>query len=64
MESNEDIIKTIPIGQSTLTLIGTAHVSKQSVELVEEHIQSGKYDCIAVELCQPRFENLTEYPGG
>jgi pheromone shutdown-related protein TraB len=60
VESNEEIIKIIPIGQSTLTLIGTAHVSKKSVELVEEHIESGKYDCVAVELCQPRFENLTK----
>jgi len=60
VESNEEIIKTIQIGPSTLTLIGTAHVSKQSVQLVEEHIQSGKYDCVAVELCQPRFENLTK----
>lgn len=60
MESNEEIIKTIQIGQSTLTLMGTAHVSKQSVQLVEEHIQSGKYDCVAVELCQPRLENLTK----
>ena len=60
MESNEEIIKTIQIGQSTLTLIGTAHVSKHSVQLVEEYIQSDKYDCVAVELCQPRFENLTK----
>ena len=60
VESNEEIIKTIQIGQSTLTLMGTAHVSKQSVQLVEEHIQSGKYDCVAVELCQPRLENLTK----
>ena len=60
VESNEEIIKIIPIGQSTLTLIGTAHVSKQSVLLVEEYIQSGEYDCVAVELCQPRFENLTK----
>jgi len=59
VESNEEIIKTIPIGPSTLTLIGTAHVSRQSVQLVEEYIQSGKYDCVAVELCQSRFENLT-----
>jgi len=60
VEANEEIIKTIAIGSATLTLIGTAHVSKQSVQLVEEQIESGKYDCVAVELCQPRFENLTK----
>ena len=58
MASNQEVVKTIQVGDATITLVGTAHVSKQSVELVEEHIESGKYDCIAVELCQPRFENL------
>lgn len=59
MDANEEIIKTVKIGNSTLTLVGTAHVSRQSVKLVEDQIGSGKYDCIAVELCQPRFENLS-----
>ncbi len=58
MEENQEIIKTIQVGSSTITLIGTAHVSKHSVKLVEEQIESGKYDCVAVELCQPRHENL------
>ena len=58
MESNEEIIKTLQIGDSTITLVGTAHVSKQSVELVEKEILSEKYDCVAVELCEPRLENL------
>ncbi|MFQ5451415.1 MAG: TraB/GumN family protein [Nitrospinaceae bacterium] len=58
MDSNEEIIKTIHLKDSVITLIGTAHVSRQSVQLVEDQIQSGKYDCVAVELCQPRFENL------
>lgn len=55
---NEDIIKVIEFGGSTITLIGTAHVSKKSVELIEEKINSGQYDCIAVELCRSRHENM------
>ena len=58
MASNEDIIKNFQVGDTAITLVGTAHVSKQSVELVEEQILSGKYDCVAVELCAPRMENL------
>jgi pheromone shutdown-related protein TraB len=58
VETQDDVIKTVQVGDATLTLIGTAHVSKQSVELVEERIQSGDYDCVAVELCPPRLENL------
>ena len=59
MEDQEDIVKTIQLNNSEVTLIGTAHVSQLSVEMVEEHIATGEYDCIAVELCNPRLENIT-----
>ena len=59
--SNEDIIKIIQHNVSSITLVGTAHVSHKSVELVEEKIQSGEYDCVAVELCPPRYENMTNH---
>ena len=59
MEKQKDIVKTIQINNSEVTLIGTAHVSQLSVEMVEEYIFSGDYDCIAVELCPPRLENIT-----
>ena len=59
MEQPDDIVKIIRLGNAEVTLIGTAHVSQLSVEMVEEHINSGDYDCIAVELCPPRLENLT-----
>ena len=58
MESTEDIIKTIQHNGSTITLVGTAHVSHKSVELVEEKIRTGDYDCVAVELCPARHKNL------
>lgn len=59
LENQEDIVKTFQLNNSEVTLIGTAHVSQLSVEMVEEHINSGDYDCIAVELCAPRLENIT-----
>ena len=59
METQEDIIKTIQLNNSEITLIGTAHVSHLSVEKVEEKIATGDYDCVAVELCSPRLENIT-----
>ena len=59
MEKQEDVIKIVKLGGSEVTLMGTAHVSQLSVQMVEEHIQSGGYDCVAVELCSPRLENLT-----
>jgi len=59
LETQEDIIKTIQLNNSEITLIGTAHVSQLSVEMVEEKIATGDYDCVAVELCAPRLENIT-----
>ena len=38
LETQEDIIKTIQLNNSEITLIGTAHVSQLSVEMVEEKI--------------------------
>ena len=41
-------------------LVGTAHVSKQSAELVTNIINEVKPDSVAVELCQPRYQSLTD----
>ena len=45
---NEDII-----------LVGTAHISKDSVKEVEKAIEKYKPDIVAVELCKKRYEALT-----
>ena len=42
------------------TLLGTAHVSKASVDAVHAAIGSGAYDTIAVELDAPRLASLTD----
>ena len=55
---NEDIMNKVQLGEASITFLGTAHVSKESVALVEEKIMSGEYDCVAVELCPARYENL------
>ena len=59
MEKQEDVIKIAHFGDTEVTLMGTAHVSQLSVDMVEEHIKNGDYDCVAVELCPPRLENIT-----
>jgi len=41
------------------TLIGTAHVSRASADAVRELAASGRFDAIAVELCQARYDALT-----
>ncbi|NNJ65891.1 MAG: TraB/GumN family protein [Xanthomonadales bacterium] len=46
-------------GDADITLLGTAHVSRSSAEKVESMLDSGRYDAVAVELCQSRYDALT-----
>jgi pheromone shutdown-related protein TraB len=48
----------IELGDTLVTLLGTAHVSKASAQKVEELILSGQYDTVAVELCPSRYNAL------
>ncbi len=43
-----------------IILIGTAHISKESVEEVKEVIEKYKPDIVAVELCQRRYDAITK----
>ncbi len=43
-----------------LTLLGTAHVSLASVEAVQQLLEPGEYDVVAVELCASRHHLMTE----
>lgn len=51
--------KTLNFNGKTITLIGTAHVSAESVKEVEAVIEELKPDCVAVELDDGRAESLT-----
>ena len=42
------------------TILGTAHVSRASVDAVERLAGSGRFDAIAVELDEQRLRNLTD----
>jgi len=42
-----------------IDIIGTAHISKESVELVAQVIDEKKPDTVCVELCRARYESLT-----
>lgn len=47
-------------GRTEVLVLGTAHVSKQSVEDVENAVAAFKPDCVAVELCRPRHEAMLD----
>jgi pheromone shutdown-related protein TraB len=53
-------LKISEFNMPKITLVGTAHVSKESVKEVEETILKEKPKYVALELCEPRFEALTK----
>ncbi|XDD44611.1 TraB/GumN family protein [Leptospira sp. WS60.C2] len=48
------------IDNTEVHILGTAHISKQSVEEVEKMIQSIKPDVICVELCESRMKSVED----
>ncbi|MCH8003496.1 MAG: TraB/GumN family protein [Nanoarchaeota archaeon] len=48
---------------NNLTIIGTSHIAKQSLDEVEEAIEKGKPDIIALELDRRRLYSLFNKPG-
>ena len=43
-----------------ILLIGTAHVSKESVKLVKSVIEKQTPDTVCIELCQSRFQSIRQ----
>lgn len=53
-------VHTIYHGEKTILLIGTAHISKESVALVEEVISKESPDCVCIELDEKRYQALSQ----
>ena len=53
-------MRTVQFVDTEIILLGTAHVSQRSVDDVHAAIAAVEPDAVAVELCQPRFEHLTD----
>ena len=54
-----DDVAHITIGERDIFLVGTAHVSQESVELVRQVIANEKPDCVCVELDEKRYKALS-----
>ncbi len=46
--------RIVTVGETEITLLGTAHVSPASARAVKALVESGQYDSIAIELCDSR----------
>ncbi len=60
MEQNVD---KLFIGDKEIILIGTAHVSPKSVELVKETIENEKPDSVCIELDENRYQTMENKKG-
>ena len=52
-------VKKITMGDKEIYLLGTAHVSKESVIDVKNTVQAIRPDSVCVELCELRYNNIT-----
>jgi pheromone shutdown-related protein TraB len=59
MTQNQDIHR-LTYEDKEITLIGTAHVSKESADLVAHVIEREKPDTVCLELCQARYQSITQ----
>lgn len=57
-ETEREPIVTVTVNGCAITLLGTAHISRESAEKVAELLESGRFDAVAVELCPGRQNAL------
>jgi pheromone shutdown-related protein TraB len=57
--SSEDV-QSVSVDGRTFTLVGTAHVSRESAELVRHVVSTERPDCVCIELDGKRFAALAQ----
>lgn len=58
--TQEGNIHRLTYQDKDVILVGTAHISRESTELVKRAIEEERPDTVCVELCQSRYESLTQ----
>ena len=58
--TDNDNVHHLTFEDKDILLIGTAHVSRESADLVGRVIDREKPDTVCVELCEPRYQSLTQ----
>ena len=53
-------VSRIKLADREITLVGTAHISRDSIELVAQTIDLEKPDTVCVELCKPRYDAIRQ----
>lgn len=58
MKNNSDDVHRLTFDDKDIIILGTAHVSKDSVDQVRSVIEAEKPDCVCVELCESRYQSI------
>ncbi|MCA9731294.1 MAG: TraB/GumN family protein [Deferribacteres bacterium] len=53
-------VQTLTVGHREFIIVGTAHISQESADLVREVIENEKPDCVCVELDEKRHKALAQ----
>ena len=56
--NSQEPLEQVTVGDSLVSLLGTAHVSRSSAETVKQLLDTGQYDAVAVELCPARYNAM------
>jgi pheromone shutdown-related protein TraB len=59
-QSHSQDVEVVQLGDREVILVGTAHISAESVALVREVIERERPDCVCVELDERRFDALSQ----
>jgi pheromone shutdown-related protein TraB len=60
MINNSNMIHRLSFENKEIILLGTAHVSKESAQLVKDVIEEEKPDTVCVELCESRYQAIRQ----
>ena len=60
MKNETNNIHSLFFEEKEVILVGTAHVSKESVQLVSDIIEMEKPDTVCVELCEARYQSIRQ----
>ncbi|MBW1867061.1 MAG: TraB/GumN family protein [Deltaproteobacteria bacterium] len=60
MTDNSNMVHHLKFDGREVMILGTAHVSKESADLVKTVIEEEKPDTVCVELCESRFQSIRQ----
>ena len=60
MPNNHNLTHRLDFDDKEFILLGTAHVSKESAQLVQKVIDQERPDTVCVELCQSRYQSIQQ----